>query len=132
VYNNFNTDINGGRKNVIKRIPCKYSPTVNLFIRAKCLFRFYSTSFVNKVFIDGFITGNLGLLSVPNNVPNTLNEKAIINDMFQINVKKTDSVQHIMKCTDVDKQDYGLFQLGRQQAKRTRTGKYWVKKEIMV
>jgi hypothetical protein len=67
-------------------------------------------------FIDGFITNNSQLLSVPNEVSDLSNEKAFSNGMCPIHVKKMNDIKQVMKYTDHNHQDFWIAMHGRLTA----------------
>jgi hypothetical protein len=60
-------------------------------------------------FIDGFITNNFRLISVPNKIPDLPNKKASPNGMYPINVEKMDDIRQVVKYIDHDTKIFRLL-----------------------
>jgi hypothetical protein len=62
--------------------------------------------------IDGFITNNFRLISVPNKIPNLPNKKAFSNSMCPTDVKQMNDTKEVIKYTDHSHQDFWTFAWG--------------------
>jgi hypothetical protein len=56
-------------------------------------------------FINGFVTNNIRLISVPNKIPDLLNENAFLYGMCPVSVKKTIGIKQVTKYIDHNHQD---------------------------